>query len=92
MKYEKRNEPAYPCEVYYREDGTFEGIQTGSKSGIHIGLTKLEYFTAVALQGICSAEWAHYASREILAAMAVEAAEAALSAISEESISSQASD
>lgn len=47
----KANEPAFPCEVYHREDGSIDGVQTGSKQGIAIGLTKRELFAAMAMQG-----------------------------------------
>lgn len=46
------NEPAFPCEVYHREDGSIDGVQTGSKQGIAIGLTKRELFAAMAMQGL----------------------------------------
>lgn len=47
-------EPAFPCEVYHREDGTLVGVQTGSKQGITTGLTKRELFAAIAMQGCAS--------------------------------------
>jgi hypothetical protein len=42
------NRPAYPVEV----NGNGEGLQTSDHSGMATGLTKREYFAAIAMQGI----------------------------------------
>lgn len=50
-------QPAFPCEIYHKPDGTIDGVQTGSHQGIAIGLTKREYFAAMAMQGMLSPGW-----------------------------------
>lgn len=50
------NEPAFPVECSYSEGGKdIRGVQTGSYSGWCTGLTKREYFAALAMQGLLAA-------------------------------------
>lgn len=49
---------AFPVEVSIDENGNLRGSQTSNFSGYEMGLTKLEYFTAKAMQGLLSnPEW-----------------------------------
>jgi hypothetical protein len=47
------NEPAFPVEVEHA-DGEIHGIQTGNTTGWRKGITKREYFSAMAMQGLLS--------------------------------------
>jgi hypothetical protein len=40
-----------------KDDGTFEGVQTGNGRGYMPGLTKREQIAAMALQGILANHW-----------------------------------
>ena len=53
-----KNQPAFPVEVSVDENGNLRGSQTSNFSGFEMGLTKREYFTAKAMQGLLSnPEW-----------------------------------
>lgn len=81
------NEPAFPCEVYHREDGSIDGVQTGSKQGIAIGLTKRELFAAMAMQGIASIapnDWD--APESAVARLSVSLADALLAELDREEV------
>ncbi len=57
LKYFKST-TAFPVEVSTDENGNLRGSQTSNFSGYEMGLTKLEYFTAKAMQGLLSnPEW-----------------------------------
>ena len=57
LKYFKST-TAFPVEVSIDENGNLRGCQTSNFSGFEMGLTKLEYFTAKAMQGLLSnPEW-----------------------------------
>lgn len=43
------NDPAFPVEVTNKTDGTICGVQTGSRQGWEVGLTKRELFAALAM-------------------------------------------
>lgn len=49
-----KNQPAFPVEVSVDENGNFRGSQTSNFSGFEMGLTKREYFAAMAMQGLVS--------------------------------------
>lgn len=49
---ENKDIPAFPVQVTHRDDGIIVGIQTGNTSGFEMGLTKREYFAAMAMQGL----------------------------------------
>ena len=50
--------PAFPVEISLDENGNIRGAQTSNYSGFEIWLTKREYFTAKAMQGLLSnPEW-----------------------------------
>jgi hypothetical protein len=53
---DNKNQPAFPVDTAYTSDGKINGVQTGPQSGFELGLTKREYFAAMALQGL-SADW-----------------------------------
>lgn len=48
------DKPAHPVECSFDEDGTMTGVRTGEYTGFSTGLTKREYFAAMAMQGILS--------------------------------------
>ena len=57
LKYFKST-TAFPVEVSTDENGNLRGSKTSNFSGYEMGLTKLEYFTAKAMQGLLSnPEW-----------------------------------
>ena len=57
LKYFKST-TAFPVEVSTDKNGNLRGSQTSNFSGYEMGLTKLEYFTAKAMQGLLSnPEW-----------------------------------
>ena len=45
------DQPAYPCEVTWGEDG-IQGRQTGNSSGICTGMTLRQYYAGLAMQGM----------------------------------------
>ncbi len=51
---ENKNLPAFPVELSYMDNGSIRGLQTGNMSGFEIGLTKREYFAAIAMNGLLS--------------------------------------
>lgn len=53
------DEPAFPCEVNFYSNGNetqISGRQTGNYTGIATGLTKREYFAAMAMASYQGAE------------------------------------
>lgn len=48
------DEPAFPVECQYRDGRPTTGIQTGNTTGWEPGLTKREYFAAMAMQAMLS--------------------------------------
>ena len=53
-----KNTPAFPVEVSVNENIELRGSQTLNFSGFEMGLSKREYFTAKAMQGLLSnPEW-----------------------------------
>lgn len=46
------DKPAMPVEIQASNDGIVRGVQTTEFSGFEIGLTKREYFAAMAMQSI----------------------------------------
>lgn len=79
-----KNSPAFPCEVTSDGNGGLKGIQTGSCSGIEIGLTKREYFAAMAMQGMLSNSATSYGTFDELAQSAIDQADALLAALATE--------
>lgn len=48
------DKPAYPTEVAFNDGEPSESYQTSEHTGIFPGLTKREYFAAMAMQGLLS--------------------------------------
>ena len=71
------NEPAFPCECSFY-DGKITGKQTGQSHGIATGLTKREYFAAMAMQGILASDSEQNFTDENVSAWAVNSADALL--------------
>lgn len=47
-----QNSPAMPTVVGHEEGKIVEHFQNGNTTGVYMGLSKREYFAAIALQGI----------------------------------------
>ena len=85
-----KKQPAFPVEVSTDENGNLRGSQTSNFSGYEMGITKLEYFAAKAMQALLSnPEWMKVYEKEkylmqyeIVANVSVEMAEAVLKKIS----------
>ena len=86
----KKHTPAFPVEVSIDENGNLRGSQTSNFSGFEMGLTKREYFTAKAMQGLLSnSEWMkeykgekYLMQKEIIAKVAVRIADCTLGTLS----------
>jgi len=50
-KFSNSSEPAFPCECTYSGD-KIDGVQTSNYSGMAMGITKREYFAAMAMQAL----------------------------------------
>ena len=85
-----KNQPAFPVEVSVDENGNLRGSQTSNFSGFEMGLTKREYFTAKAMQGLLSnPEWMkeykgekYLMQSDILAGVSIKAADTILAKLS----------
>lgn len=92
-----KNTPAFPVEVSVQENGELRGSQTSNYSGFEMGLTKIEYFTAKAMQGILSnPEWMkeykgdkYLMQSRIVAEVAIGMAEAVLAGLHSEKVTEQ---
>lgn len=72
---QNKNLPAFPVEISFNGKEKPQGIQTTDSSGWEAGLTKREYFAAMAMQGLAT-NWSK--SNMEIAANAVEIADALL--------------
>lgn len=87
-----KNTPAFPVEVSMDDNGNLRGSQTSNFSGFEMGLTKREYFTAKAMQGLLSnPEWMkeykgekYLMQSDIVAEAAIKTADNILSKLSNE--------
>jgi len=92
-----KNTPAFPVEVSVNENGELRGSQTSNFSGFEMGLTKREYFTAKAMQGLLSnPEWMKVYQKEkylmqsqIVAEVATNMADECLKILSVEEVTEQ---
>lgn len=86
-----KNQPAFPVEVSVDEKGNLRGSQTSNFSGFEIGLTKREYFTAKAMQGLLSnSGWMkkyegekYLMQTDVIAKIAIQTADAILDKLSD---------
>jgi hypothetical protein len=79
------NEPAFPVECQYHKGMPVGGIQTGNTTGWESGMTKLEHFSAMAMQGLLS--WgpdAYDGKYELTASEAVAHAKALIAELNKE--------
>lgn len=85
-----KNQPAFPVEVSVDGNGNLRGSQTSNFSGFEMGLTKREYFTAKAMQGLLSnPEWMkeykgekYLMQSDIIAEVAIKTVDTLLSKLS----------
>lgn len=85
-----KNQPAFPVDVSVDENGNLRGSQTSNFSGFEMGLTKREYFTAKAMQGLLSnPEWMkeykgekYLMQRDIVSDVAIRTADTILAKLS----------
>lgn len=77
------NDPITPVEVSY-SDGEWIPMQTGNSTGMLNGLSKREYFSAIALQGYRANKVFAEHSPEDVAEFAVADADALINALNKE--------
>jgi hypothetical protein len=89
---ENKNKPVFPVEVSTDENGNLRGSKTSTFSGMEMGITKREYFTAKAMQGLLSnPEWMkefegqkYLMQDEVIAKVAINIADVVLAKIAQE--------
>jgi hypothetical protein len=92
-----KNTPAFPVEISLDENGNIRGAQTSNYSGFEMGLSKREYFTAKAMQGLLSnPEWMKVYGKEkylmkadIVAEVSARMADECLKILSVEEVTEQ---